>query len=101
MGAAFTGNLVLSVSDDTGKALCRINVPEAAGIARVSWNLRVEAAGGGGGGGGGGGFGGRGGTPPVANGWYTAQLGKLDGDKVTPVGRVQRFQVLPLPAKNW
>ena len=153
VGGGFTGNLVLSVSDDAGKALCRINVPEAAGIARVNWNLRVEPAapagggggrgggGGAGGGGGGGGrgrgnagtpcvdvtpppapapdavapgapgggfaggvggFGGRGGNvPPVPSGWYTAQLGRLDGDKVTPVGRVQRFQVLPLPARNW
>jgi hypothetical protein len=37
----------------------------------------------------------------VAFGRYTATLGRLDGDKVTPVGKQQSFQVVPLPAKNW
>jgi photosystem II stability/assembly factor-like uncharacterized protein len=54
--------------------------------------------------GGGGGFGGGGGiaaalrgTPPrVANGVYTAAIGTLAGDTVTPIGPSQRFSVLPL-----
>jgi hypothetical protein len=28
-------------------------------------------------------------------------LGRLEGDKFTPIGKPQWFQVLPLPAKNW
>jgi hypothetical protein len=50
----------------------------------------------------GGGFGGRGGTPPlVPAGHYVVTLGRLEGDKFTPIGKPQWFQVLPLPAKNW
>jgi hypothetical protein len=49
-----------------------------------------------------GGFGGRGGTPPlVPAGHYVVTLGRLEGDKFTPIGKPQWFQVLPLPAKNW
>ena len=29
------------------------------------------------------------------------QLGKMTGDQVTPVGKVQTFQVKPALAKNW
>jgi hypothetical protein len=56
-----------------------------------------------GGGAGAGGFGGRGGgTPPlVPAGHYAVTLGRLEGDKFTPIGKPQWFQVLPLPAKNW
>jgi photosystem II stability/assembly factor-like uncharacterized protein len=147
----FSGNLVLSVADATGRALCRIDVPETPGVDRVNWNLRVEpmpdpngrgGRGGGGGGGGrgrgnagpmcidstpvappaaagadagvaggagaagggagAGGFGGRGGAPPlVPAGQYVVTLGRLEGDKFTPIGKPQWFQVLPLPAKNW
>jgi hypothetical protein len=152
----FTGNLVLTVSDSSGKALCRMDLPKTPGVDRVNWNLRVEpqpsanagqgGRGGGGGGGGGRGRGnagptcidvnppapapaptpalapdpndpnaaaaaaaafqfaggGRGGpTPFVPNGHYMATLGTKDGDKVTPIGKVQWFQVVPLPAKNW
>ncbi len=66
VGPGFTGDLALAVSDSAGRELCRIEVPEAAGLQRVAWNLRVAqpgqaAAGGRGGGGGGGGGGGRGG----------------------------------------
>jgi len=50
----------------------------------------------------GGGLGGRGGgPPPVEPGHYTATLGKLTGDTVTPIGKPQSFMVEPLPAKNW
>jgi hypothetical protein len=143
VGAAGSGNLVLTIADEGGKDLCRMDLPdtaETAGMHRVTWNLRVtqpapaggRGGGGGGGGGGrgaggplacapistgaganaaaqppaggpgGGGFGGRGGgAPMVAFGRYTATLGRLDGDKVAPVGKPQSFQVVPLPAKNW
>ena len=58
VGPGFTGDLALAVSDSAGRELCRIEVPEAAGLQRVAWNLRVaqpgQAAAGGRGGGGGG-----------------------------------------------
>jgi hypothetical protein len=61
VGAAFAGNLVLTIADSNGRPVCRMDVPETLGLRRVDWNLRVSAAGGGGGGRGGGGGGGRGG----------------------------------------
>ncbi len=48
-----------------------------------------------------GGFGGRGGAPAVEPGRYTATLGKMTGDTVTPIGKPQSFMVVPLPAKNY
>jgi photosystem II stability/assembly factor-like uncharacterized protein len=138
VGSNFSGNLVMTIADENGRDVCRMDVPKTDGLHRVTWNLRVSqpGQGGGRGGGGGGGGGGRGGggntiacapigaaanaqpapaagpgggggfgrggaTPMVANGRYTATLGKLDGDKATAVGKPQSFQVLPLPAKNW
>jgi len=47
------------------------------------------------------GFGGRGGAPAVEPGRYTATLGKMTGDTVTPIGKPQSFMVVPLPAKNY
>jgi photosystem II stability/assembly factor-like uncharacterized protein len=61
VGSSFSGNLVLTIADSGGRPICRMDVPEAPGLRRVDWNLRVGAAGGGGGRGGGGGGGGRGG----------------------------------------
>ncbi len=70
VGPNFSGNLAVAVSDEGGRELCRIDVPETQGVQRAAWNLRVApppqpaAAGAGGrgaGGGGGGGGGGRGG----------------------------------------
>jgi hypothetical protein len=147
----FSGNLVLTISDDQGRQVRRLDVPETAGINRTTWNLRADAAapapgapgaapagggrgagagaaGGGagaaGGGaagvgaggagaagavdvaapqGGGGGRGGRGGGggAAVTPGRFTAQLGKLSGDTVTPIGSAQTFQVVTLPGKNY
>jgi photosystem II stability/assembly factor-like uncharacterized protein len=67
----FSGNLVLTMSDENGKDLCRIDVPRAqgGGVQRVVWSLRVAQAGqqaGGGRGGGGFGRGGGGGPACVA-----------------------------------
>ena len=111
---ALSGNLVMTITDDTGKQIRRLDsVAKDAGVHRVLWNLRPDpaaaaagAAAGGrgaGGAGGGGGGGGRGGGfgALVDPGHYTATLGKLDGDKVTPVGKPQSFYVVPLPARNW
>jgi photosystem II stability/assembly factor-like uncharacterized protein len=105
--------LVLTISDDTGRQVRRLEVPKDAGLHRVAWNLRADpppqAAGGRGGRAAGAGdeeqeppaFGrGRGAAqqgPVVAPGAYRAQLGRLAGDQVTPIGEPQRFYVVPLP----
>ena len=85
-------------------ATCRSRL--RAGLRRVTWNLTgeppaaaadarlrraAEVDGGGGGGRGGGG----GGTP-VAPGRYFAQLVKVSGETVTPLGTPQSFEVRPL-----
>ena len=51
-------------------------------------------------GGGRGGFGGGQGTL-VDPGRYTATLGKMTGDQVTPIGKPQSFNVVPLPPRNY
>jgi hypothetical protein len=61
VGSSFSGNLVLTIADAGGRPTCRMDLPDAPGLRRADWNLRVGAAGGGGGRGGGGGGGGRGG----------------------------------------
>jgi hypothetical protein len=93
--------LVLTVTDESGKQVRRIDLDKTAGLRRIAWNLRgdpVTPAGGAGGGAGaaggfGGGFGRGGGAPLVPAGRYRATLGKLIGDKVTAVGPVQTFLV--------
>ncbi len=137
VGPNFSGNLVLTIAQEGGRESCRMDVPEAEGLHRVAWNLRITQPGGGGGRGGGGGaggggrggggaiactpigagadanaqpaargggggFGGRGAAVPmVPSGRYTGTLGRLSGDQVTPLGKPQSFQVVPLPARNW
>jgi photosystem II stability/assembly factor-like uncharacterized protein len=116
-GAVFTYNvkatpagdatLVLTISDDTGRQIRRMDVDRNAGLRRVAWNLRTDppagapAAGGRGGGGGGGGqFGGRGGAALgtlVAPGTYRATLGLKTGDNVAPLGPSQTFRVVAIP----
>ena len=107
--------VVLTISDDAGRQVRRLDVPKAAGINRVTWNLRGEAPAGGGRGGRGGGEGrggaeagggddpqptvaGRGGpqAPLVAPGRYRAALGRLSGDTLTTIGQPQSFLVVPL-----
>ena len=105
---------MLTITDDSGRPVRRLDVPRTAGIQRVTWNLRGEppaAEGRGGGrgteaaGGGAGnqpavqGFGGRGGPPQgplVAPGRYRATLGRQTGDTVTALGQPQTFLVVPL-----
>jgi hypothetical protein len=50
---------------------------------------------------GGGGRGGGGGGVFVTPGKFTATLGKVDGEKLTPIGKPQTFTVVPLPKKNY
>ncbi len=103
--------LVLTIADDTGKQIRRIDLLKEAGVHRVAWDLRGETppapAGARGAQGGAGGeappeaaqaFGGRGrqGGPPAPAGRYRATIGKLTGDTVTPIGQPQSFLIVPL-----
>jgi photosystem II stability/assembly factor-like uncharacterized protein len=112
---AADAKLVLTIADDTGRSVRRLDLAEESGVQRIAWNLRGEApASQGGRGSGRGGparaeadvqeeqpvFTGRGGAPQVplvAAGRYRATLGRMVGDVVTPIGEAQSFQVLPLP----
>jgi hypothetical protein len=94
--------LVLTIADETGKQVRRLDLDRTVGVRRVAWNLRGDApatGAGGGAGPAGGGFGGfgRGQVPPVPAGRYRATLGALVGDKVTPIGSAQSFQVFVIP----
>ena len=92
--------LVLTISDETGRPIRRLDLEKSAGLRRIAWNLRGEApttpAGGLPGFGGG-----RGGNlaPLVAPGRYRATIGRLAADKVTPVGEPRSFSVLPIELK--
>jgi hypothetical protein len=96
--------LVLTIADDTGRQVRRMELDKQPGLRRVAWNLRGDPAAtsgnqGQGRGFGGGGFGGRGGPPLgplVAPGRYRATLGKLAGDTVTPIGSPQSFAVVQI-----
>lgn len=100
--------LVLTIADDTGKQVRRIDLVKEPGVHRTAWDLRGEApaatSGGARGGAGdvppeaGQAAGGRGrqSGPPASPGRYRATLGKLAGDTVTPIGQPQSFLVVPL-----
>ncbi len=96
-----TDKLVLTISDDAGKQIRRLDLDKTSGLRRIAWNLRGEAPPTPAGGQPGGFGGGRGGNqaPLVAPGRYRATLGRLAGDKVTPVGQPQSFSVLPIELK--
>jgi photosystem II stability/assembly factor-like uncharacterized protein len=129
IGAVFTytvgkppegdARLVLTITDDGGRQIRRLDLSKSAGINRITWNLRGEPPAGAGRGGRGGGRGGAGGAgadpaggagdeqptfgrggppaaPLVAPGRYRATLGRLHGDTVTPIGQPQTFVVMPL-----
>jgi hypothetical protein len=99
--------LVLTISDDTGRQVRRLDIDKGKGLRRTAWNLRADAPppsadtqGRGGRGGGGAQGGGRGGPPQgplVTTGHYRAVLGKMAGTEVTPIGEPQTFAVVPLP----
>jgi hypothetical protein len=101
--------LVVTIADETGRQVRRLEVDKTAGLKRAAWNLRAdlppnaaEGRGGGRAGGGGGGapFGfGRGGPPQgplVTPGTYRATLGRQVGDQVTAIGPAQTFRVIAL-----
>jgi photosystem II stability/assembly factor-like uncharacterized protein len=98
--------LVLTIADDTGKPIRRMDLEKTAGLRRVAWNLRTDppaappagAAGRGAAQGRGGFGGGRGGNQGtlVEPGRYRATLGRMVGDIVTPVGAPQVFSVVPV-----
>jgi hypothetical protein len=93
---------VLTITDDSGRQIRRIDLDKTPGLRRLAWNLRADApAGAQGGRQGGGGFGGRGGFQgtPVEPGQYHAAIGRLNGDKVTPIGDAVSFNVIPLELK--
>ena len=94
--------LVITIADDTGRQVRRMEVAREPGLRRVAWNLRADPAAPAANAtptGRGGGFGGRGGPPQgplVAPGRYRATLGKLIGETVTPLGPSQSFTVVQL-----
>jgi len=102
----------VEITDPAGAVVSRFNAPAAAGLHRVTWNLRwagatpVGAAGGGGfgGGGGAGGGGGGGGAqalggngPYVVPGTYRVQLFKRVAGARTVLTQPADFQVTLLP----
>jgi hypothetical protein len=94
--------LVLTIADDTGKQLRRLDLDKTQGLRRFAWNLRTDAPPPGSAGAQGfGGFGGRGGPQgtPVAPGRYRATINRLNGDKLTPIGPSVPFGVLPIELK--
>jgi photosystem II stability/assembly factor-like uncharacterized protein len=123
-GAVFTysemagdAKLVLTITNEQGQQVRRMDVEKAPGLRRIVWNLRgdppaAEAGGRGAGGAGGSGqqggaqggqrgqqFGGRGGGqggPLATPGRYRAQLGRQLGAKVEPIGEPQTFRVTQL-----
>ncbi|MEP6914463.1 MAG: glycosyl hydrolase [Acidobacteriota bacterium] len=109
-GAIFTYNvgralpadtrLVLSITDETGRQIRRIDLDKTPGLRRVTWNLRGNAvAAANAPAGRGAGFGGRASAQPplVAAGRYYGTIGKLAGDMVTPIGPPQPFSVVQIP----
>ena len=90
-----------TITNNTGTKVRTLDLEQTAGLHRVNWNLRGDAAAAPAGGrAGGGGFGGRGGGggPQVDPGLYTITLNKQVGDALTPVGKAQKVQVVALPA---
>lgn len=92
--------LVLTIADDAGRQVRRMEIDKQPGLRRVAWNLRSDPAPNANQGQGrGGGFGGRGGPPQgplVAPGRYRATLNKQVGDTVTPIGSPQSFTVVQI-----
>jgi photosystem II stability/assembly factor-like uncharacterized protein len=100
--------LVLTINDETGKQVRRLDLSKEAGVHRVAWDLRGEPPAPQAGRSGRGttgdaqeaapGFGGRGrqSGPPVSTGRYRATIGQLSADTVTPIGQPQSFVVVPL-----
>jgi photosystem II stability/assembly factor-like uncharacterized protein len=103
--------LVLTIADDTGKQVRRLDLARTTGVHRIAWDLRgaapVPAAGarGGADAAGRGRAGsdppalpgrGRQGGPPASPGRYRATIEKMSGDTATAIGQPQTFVVVPL-----
>jgi hypothetical protein len=105
--------LVLTIADEDGGAVHRLDLSNHPGMRRVVWDLRGDRAAVNELGGAGGGPGPVGDTPgrtrggagsqrvAVEPGLYTATLGRLVDGTLTPIGSPQSFQVLPLPERNY
>jgi len=95
--------LVLTISDDTGRQVRRMDLDKASGLRRIAWNLRTDPQPGNPAdqGRGGGGFGGRGGNQGtvVPSGRYRATIIRVAGEKVSPIGQPVYFSVLPIELK--
>jgi hypothetical protein len=95
--------LVLTISDETGRRVRRMDLDKTAGLRRAVWNLRGDPpamttppAQGGAPQQGAGGRGGFQQAPLAAPGRYQAVLGKQVGDTVTPIGPAQTFHVVQI-----
>lgn len=91
--------LVVTITDETGKQIRRMEIDKTAGLKRAAWNLRADVAAPPAGGAAAPAvptFGGRGGNQGVlvTPGRYRATLGKQVGETVTPIGQPQVFQVV-------
>ncbi len=89
--------LVLTITDTAGERVRRITLPNKSGVQRVTWNLRRDPASRRRGAGQSGrsrpGRRGRRG-PSVEIGNYTARLGRLAGDAVSPLGEPRSILVV-------
>jgi photosystem II stability/assembly factor-like uncharacterized protein len=97
--------LVLTIADNTGKQVRRLDLVRTPGVHRLAWDLRGEAPPAGARGGAAGGAaepavmsGGRGrqSGPAASPGRYRATIEKMSGDTGTPIGQRQTFLVVPL-----
>jgi photosystem II stability/assembly factor-like uncharacterized protein len=95
--------LILTISDDTGRPIRRMELEKTPGLRRVTWNLRTDppageaAQSGRGGQAGRGGFGGRGNQPPLVRpGRYKATIARANSEIVTPIGPSQTFNVVEI-----
>jgi hypothetical protein len=89
--------LVLTIADDTGKQVRRLDLVRTPGVQRIAWDLRGEApAAGARGGAVMSGGRGRQSGPAASPGRYRATIEKMSGDTGTPIGQPQTFLVVPL-----
>jgi hypothetical protein len=95
--------IVLTIADDAGKQIRRLDLDKTPGLRRFTWNLRTDAPPPGAAGAQQGGFAGfgRGGLQGtlVQAGRYRATINRLNGDKLTPIGQPIAFGVVPLELK--
>jgi hypothetical protein len=110
-GAVFTYNiaqpisaetrLVLTITDDAGRQIRRLDLDKAVGLRRIAWNLRTDPVAGSAPAGRGGPAGRGANQPPlVPPGRYRATLATIAGDSVTPIGPPQTFSVIPPATTN-